>query len=52
MLGGHGVSRSGDGSIAITLANNEGWHDDVSDGFMKRISGRTFWSRGLTRSSA
>lgn len=32
VLGGHGVSRSYDGSIAITFANNEGWHDDVSDG--------------------
>lgn len=32
VLGGHGVSRSCDGSIAITFANNEGWHDDVSDG--------------------
>ncbi len=32
VLGGHGVSRSSDGSIAITFANNEGWHDDVSDG--------------------
>jgi hypothetical protein len=32
VLGGHGVSRSIDGSIAITFANNEGWHDDVSDG--------------------
>lgn len=32
VLGGRGVSRSYDGSIAITFANNEGWHDDVSDG--------------------
>ena len=32
VLGGHGVSRSSDGSLAITFANNEGWHDDVSDG--------------------
>ncbi|WP_435019961.1 LodA/GoxA family CTQ-dependent oxidase [Tundrisphaera sp. TA3] len=32
VLGGHGVSRSHDGSLAITFANNEGWHDDVSDG--------------------
>jgi hypothetical protein len=32
VLGGHGVSRSCDGSVAITFANNEGWHDDVSDG--------------------
>jgi hypothetical protein len=32
VLGGHGVSASYDGSRAITFANNEGWHDDVSDG--------------------
>lgn len=32
VLGGHGHSASYDGSWAITFANNEGWHDDVSDG--------------------
>lgn len=32
VLGGHGESASCDGSWAITFANNEGWHDDVSDG--------------------
>lgn len=32
VLGGHGVSASYNGSVAITFANNEGWHDDVSDG--------------------
>jgi hypothetical protein len=32
VLGGHGVSASCDGSRAITFANNDGWHDDVSDG--------------------
>lgn len=32
VLGGHGVSASYDGTYAITFANNEGWHDDVSDG--------------------
>ncbi len=32
VLGGHGVSASWDASRAITFANNEGWHDDVSDG--------------------
>ena len=32
VLGGHGVSASWDGTWAITFANNEGWHDDVSDG--------------------
>jgi hypothetical protein len=32
VLGGRGVSASFDGSVAITFANNEGWHDDISDG--------------------
>jgi hypothetical protein len=32
VLGGHGVSASADGSRAITFANNDSWHDDVSDG--------------------
>lgn len=32
ILGGKGISQSYDGSAAITFANNEGWHDDVSDG--------------------
>ena len=32
VLGGRGQSASCDGSRAITFANNEGWHDDVSDG--------------------
>jgi len=32
VLGGHGVAASYDKSKAITFANNEGWHDDVSDG--------------------
>jgi hypothetical protein len=32
VLGGRGHSASYDGSHAITFANNEGWHDDVSDG--------------------
>jgi len=32
VLGGHGRSASADGSRAITFANNESWHDDVSDG--------------------
>jgi L-lysine epsilon oxidase-like protein len=31
-LGGRGVSASYDGSKAVTFANNEAWHDDVSDG--------------------
>lgn len=32
VLGGRGVSASYDGSKAVTFANNEGWHDDISDG--------------------
>lgn len=32
VLGGHGVSASYDGRQAVTFANNDGWHDDVSDG--------------------
>ena len=32
VLGGHGKAASYDGSRAITFANNEGWHDDTSDG--------------------
>lgn len=32
VLGGRGVAASYDGSKAVTFANNEGWHDDISDG--------------------
>lgn len=32
VLGGHGLSASYDGSRAVTFGNNQGWHDDVSDG--------------------
>lgn len=32
VLGGKGISRNINGDIAITFANNEGWHDDISDG--------------------
>ncbi len=32
VLGGRGVSESFDGSKALDFANNDGWHDDVSDG--------------------
>lgn len=32
VLGGRGESASYDGSLAVTFANNEGWHDDTSDG--------------------
>ncbi|NEQ64002.1 MAG: hypothetical protein F6K21_00440 [Symploca sp. SIO2D2] len=31
-FGGDGKSASKDGKEAITFANNDGWHDDVSDG--------------------
>jgi hypothetical protein len=32
VLGGHGVSASYTNAIAVTFANNDTWHDDVSDG--------------------
>ncbi|MBV8399061.1 MAG: LodA/GoxA family CTQ-dependent oxidase [Acetobacteraceae bacterium] len=32
VLGGHGKSASYNRAMAVTFANNEGWHDDVSDG--------------------
>jgi len=32
VLGGHGKSASHTGARAVTFANNDGWHDDVSDG--------------------
>lgn len=32
VLGGHGKAASWDGTPAVTFANNEGWHDDTSDG--------------------
>lgn len=32
VLGGYGNSASVDGSRATTFANNDGWHDDTSDG--------------------
>ena len=32
VLGGHGISASKDKAPATTFANNDGWHDDVSDG--------------------
>ncbi|MGH9421599.1 MAG: LodA/GoxA family CTQ-dependent oxidase, partial [Thermoanaerobaculia bacterium] len=35
VLGGRGVSASYDKTKAVTFANNEGWHDDVSDGPVK-----------------
>jgi hypothetical protein len=35
VLGGVGKSASKDGLPAITFANNDGWHDDVSDGTVR-----------------
>jgi hypothetical protein len=32
VLGGWGKSASFNGARAVTFANNEGWHDDISDG--------------------
>lgn len=32
VLGGHGKSSSVEGKPATTFANNDGWHDDISDG--------------------
>jgi hypothetical protein len=32
VLGGRGKSASHTGTRAVTFANNDGWHDDVSDG--------------------
>lgn len=43
-LGGRGVSASSDGSKAQDFANNDKWHDDVSDGPVTaevKIDGRT-----------
>lgn len=42
-LGGHGVSASPDHALAGHFANNDGWHDDVSDGPVTasvRVGGR------------
>jgi hypothetical protein len=32
VFGGRGKSASYNGARAVTFANNEGWHDDISDG--------------------
>jgi hypothetical protein len=32
VFGGHGLSQSITGDPPVTFANNEGWHDDTSDG--------------------
>jgi hypothetical protein len=44
VFGGRGVSASKDGLPAITFANNDGWHDDVSDGPVTatvKVNGKT-----------
>ncbi|MFC9131488.1 LodA/GoxA family CTQ-dependent oxidase [Streptomyces sp. NPDC057099] len=43
-LGGHGVSASVDHAQATHFANNDGWHDDISDGPVSatvRVDGRS-----------
>ncbi len=45
VLGGDGHSASYDGAQAVTFANNDGWHDDVSDGTIRATvtyNGQTF----------
>jgi len=45
VLGGRGESNSFDGRVATTFANNEGWHDDVSDGTVRAnvtVDGTTY----------
>ncbi|MPY23769.1 LodA/GoxA family CTQ-dependent oxidase [Shewanella sp. YLB-07] len=45
VLGGRGKSASFDGKPAVTFANNDGWHDDVSDGTVRAtivIDGQSF----------
>ena len=44
MLGGFGASASYLKKPATTFANNDGWHDDTSDGWVRatvRIGGKT-----------
>jgi len=41
VLGGRGVSASYDGTKAVTFANNEAWHDDVSDG---PVTAKVIWN--------
>lgn len=44
VFGGHGHSASITGALAVTFANNDGWHDDVADGPVRAtvtIGGRT-----------
>ncbi|HSG38630.1 MAG TPA: LodA/GoxA family CTQ-dependent oxidase [Thermoanaerobaculia bacterium] len=43
VIGGEGSSGSYNGAQAVTFANNDGWHDDTSDGTVRatvRVGGR------------
>src|SRR5919202_5251424 len=45
VLGGYGHSASATGAQATTFANNDGWHDDVSDGPVRatlKIDGKEY----------
>ncbi|MBL7729452.1 MAG: LodA/GoxA family CTQ-dependent oxidase, partial [Dinghuibacter sp.] len=45
VFGGDGKSASRTGAKAVTFANNDGWHDDISDGTVRatvNIGGKTF----------
>ena len=46
VLGGRGVSASYDKSKAVTFANNEAWHDDVSDG---PVTATVIWQKQKLR---
>lgn len=51
VLGGLGHSQSADGKPATTFANNDGWHDDVSDGPVRatvKVGGKTFEAEPAT----
>jgi len=37
VFGGNGISSSVRGLPAITFANNDGWHDDISDGTVRAL---------------
>ncbi len=44
-LGGNGHSASNTNAAAVTFANNDGWHDDTSDGVVRasvKINGRKY----------
>ncbi|PWU12309.1 MAG: 3-isopropylmalate dehydrogenase [Verrucomicrobia bacterium] len=49
VLGGFGASNSPTNAAITTFANNDGWHDDVSDGPVNatvRIGGQTYQAEG------